>query len=373
MRKVALAVASVVLLGAGSAAAQEISNIGYTAGSAYNTPGGIGLEGSGSNIRHLLPEGAGQFPPAPSEGFNTAGATYNSFVNVGANAITFESSNVVSQGAFTSFESSSVVSFTFNNGNPYEDVDFHSEITPQGMGFYLADTSGGCLFTYSCAQVSDELFTFADLSPLGPGTVGYLGGSAFSFEIWDNGSALMSLNGFLALYANPDCPNGYCIIESLTGPENAEGVLTGFSQQTDPFDLSARAYGWGATDVHFALGYGEHNLEYRTSVITFANADCAGPTANICLVAYSGFGDPIGRGGAIDALNAFDVGAYTHGDDDLIGGLNFTPQTFRLSYSDGELTYATAGVPEPGTWALMIMGFGILGAALRRRHIPAHI
>jgi hypothetical protein len=27
----------------------------------------------------------------------------------------------------------------------------------------------------------------------------------------------------------------------------------------------------------------------------------------------------------------------------------------------------TAAVPEPGTWALMIAGFGLAGAALRRR------
>jgi hypothetical protein len=28
---------------------------------------------------------------------------------------------------------------------------------------------------------------------------------------------------------------------------------------------------------------------------------------------------------------------------------------------------AVAAIPEPGTWALMISGFGLMGAALRRR------
>ncbi|QDZ08977.1 PEP-CTERM sorting domain-containing protein [Sphingomonas panacisoli] len=29
---------------------------------------------------------------------------------------------------------------------------------------------------------------------------------------------------------------------------------------------------------------------------------------------------------------------------------------------------AVSGVPEPATWAMMIMGFGLIGAAMRRRH-----
>lgn len=32
----------------------------------------------------------------------------------------------------------------------------------------------------------------------------------------------------------------------------------------------------------------------------------------------------------------------------------------------------TGGVPEPGTWALMILGFGAAGSALRRSRRPAH-
>jgi hypothetical protein len=36
----------------------------------------------------------------------------------------------------------------------------------------------------------------------------------------------------------------------------------------------------------------------------------------------------------------------------------------------GSLTFRTA-VPEPGTWALMLLGFGGIGLALRRRRRPA--
>jgi len=37
----------------------------------------------------------------------------------------------------------------------------------------------------------------------------------------------------------------------------------------------------------------------------------------------------------------------------------------------GEVAFRTAGVPEPTTWALMIGGFGLAGAALRRRRTVA--
>ncbi len=36
-------------------------------------------------------------------------------------------------------------------------------------------------------------------------------------------------------------------------------------------------------------------------------------------------------------------------------------------------TFSTGGVPEPATWALMIGGFGLVGAALRRRRATAAV
>ena len=94
---------------------------------------------------------------------------------------------------------------------------------------------------------------------------------------------------------------------------------------------------------------------------TFTRADCLTPT--ICLVAYSGFGDPIGRGGGVSeaALAAFDVGALDTG----ITGIVFDPQEFqpvRLLNGGGG-----GAVPEPMTWVSLLLGFGLMRAALRRR------
>ncbi|MFZ5720921.1 MAG: PEPxxWA-CTERM sorting domain-containing protein [Pseudomonadota bacterium] len=59
------------------------------------------------------------------------------------------------------------------------------------------------------------------------------------------------------------------------------------------------------------------------------------------------------------------AGAYAGGDlwlDDAFGRLNYTDaQNVSLRFE------SHMAVPEPGTWALMILGFGAAGGALRRR------
>lgn len=59
----------------------------------------------------------------------------------------------------------------------------------------------------------------------------------------------------------------------------------------------------------------------------------------------------------------------------LSGTLN--PGSYRFTFGgtapaggaavSGNLTFATAAVPEPASWALMLLGFGALGMVIRRR------
>lgn len=64
--------------------------------------------------------------------------------------------------------------------------------------------------------------------------------------------------------------------------------------------------------------------------------------------------------------------------------LNSGPQTLAFQFNGGGVTaadfgidrvYVTAAVPEPGTWAMMLLGFGAIGFSMRRRrqgrHLPA--
>ena len=54
----------------------------------------------------------------------------------------------------------------------------------------------------------------------------------------------------------------------------------------------------------------------------------------------------------------------------LVNGLNSGQAYFNIhtrAFPGGELRANLVQVPEPATWAMMITGFGLLGAALRRR------
>jgi PEP-CTERM motif len=72
-------------------------------------------------------------------------------------------------------------------------------------------------------------------------------------------------------------------------------------------------------------------------------------------------------GGDYDA--AFASGYYSAGEYDLLAG-NFTvtgtATVSPFNGGDAGLRVDLAAIPEPGTWALMIMGFGLAGGALRR-------
>ncbi len=69
-------------------------------------------------------------------------------------------------------------------------------------------------------------------------------------------------------------------------------------------------------------------------------------------------------------LGFFLKGASTS-DTSVLGGIDYTASTPPKFFSARTVTVVstdlTAAVPEPSTWALMILGFGAVGAAMRRR------
>jgi hypothetical protein len=323
-----------------------------------DSSGSLNVVGSGGSVLHM---GSGVLNVGEGSGTATSpsgGGDYNAFVQIDPSSVTFESADSVS-GTLVTARSTTSVSFTIvNDGASAITPVFRSTIVPAGLGFYLADTSSGCggdIFT-GCAPTSGPR-TFADLRPaqsfVGPGG---LASSSFDFRVLSDGSSIYDLAGSMRL--NPDGS----ILTNL-GQANS---LNGFGLASPAGSLSNVGYTWGQTDVTIntltPLAPGaSRTITYQVTVNTADQTGCLDGTT--CLVAYAGFGDPVGTGGGINnAINSLRLLLANSND-----GLTFTPATFNLpTFSNGVLTFTMPGVPEPGTWITMLLGTAFMGAMLRR-------
>ena len=142
---------------------------------------------------------------------------------------------------------------------------------------------------------------------------------------------------------------------------------------------------WGATNLNLLLNplrSGETTkVIYRATYMSRGTDQCA----NIfeCSGVQVVFGDPRNNGGVIDAFADFGLGSDADPKIAVIGGDYqpfFVPARFvnadaPLPEQPGDFTapnYNTlfvsrAAIPEPANWAMMILGFGAAGAAMRRR------
>ena len=62
---------------------------------------------------------------------------------------------------------------------------------------------------------------------------------------------------------------------------------------------------------------------------------------------------------------------YVSNDNDFLPGTAGPSQVYVYGFKDSDLgglvQQAVAAIPEPGSWAMLFAGFGLLGAALRKR------
>lgn len=62
-----------------------------------------------------------------------------------------------------------------------------------------------------------------------------------------------------------------------------------------------------------------------------------------------------------------DPDTYTLGTPTVKDGLSPLPASFVFNFEEGTLTWAVTPVPEPGTYALLLAGLGVIGFVARRR------
>jgi hypothetical protein len=101
-------------------------------------------------------------------------------------------------------------------------------------------------------------------------------------------------------------------------------------------------------------------------------------------VATSAFGDKFAFNNNLFALSGVFLDLTYASGATLSGGTTFAGQTFALmGLTEGTYVYEAPndtvtfiigdvrpGVPEPDSWALLVLGFGLAGSALRARRVP---
>lgn len=110
----------------------------------------------------------------------------------------------------------------------------------------------------------------------------------------------------------------------------------------------------GLIDGTFAISFGSDGFFGNLAGTSAANPTMAGIfDFNIAYTIIGGTGRYLGASGA------FFTGPGSNAN------VNFRPSRITLNFQNGLVT--APGIPEPGTWALLILGFGAVGAAMRQR------
>ncbi|WP_296596171.1 discoidin domain-containing protein [Phenylobacterium sp.] len=131
-------------------------------------------------------------------------------------------------------------------------------------------------------------------------------------------------------------------------------------------------YGTGSYDASTTPGKATDG-NISTSYPNIYHSDGAGPTEYLLVKFSSAFdvSDIViyGRSDCCTTRNLFTYQLYNFGQygDMLVAEGGLDARNANASAAVRLPTAPVAGVPEPGTWALMIAGFGAAGAALRRK------
>lgn len=195
--------------------------------------------------------------------------------------------------------------------------------------------------------------TFRDFSDTEYGQTLKVRASAWTI----NGSKIY--NSYLGSYANglgvtSDPEDGSNLTHVIDNQTEKDFVLLQFSAPVLLTAVTTSAYKLGSVaDADFTIGYGNVGFNWNTTInLEGANASTLNTLLKQTPISSSG-GTRNLTGG--QASNLWLVAASLTNPDGKIDGFKLT--------SVG----VASVVPEPATWMMMILGFGLVGAAIRRR------
>jgi hypothetical protein len=283
---------------------------------------------------------------SPSVGGAGGYGSYLADTTYKSSSISF-SDNATSMGASSYVTATTTLTVTImnNTGSTVSGLSLASAITPAGFGIFVATPNTPDIDK----SLADSGETFNNFVPTSPCNYCALATANYNFAI-SVGATAQSAQTSLASYAQNlillSTPNG-----PIIGPLG-NGLASGTGAIDTPYDVE---YNWGQTNLDPSLpslGAGDsETITYISSVSSFTNAVLkSGDNSGAELLAYACFGDPIGKGNDPHCSNSFTVG--------------------QPSLENGVLSFNIPVVPEPQTWALMLIGAGFVGGALRRRARP---
>jgi hypothetical protein len=287
------------------------------------------------------------------------------------------------QGYFasTSATTSVTVTYTNNSAAPVTPT-LQSTILPGGFGLYEGNPAGNPVATgFGVNDVNQTpLATGASFAT----TDGYGGApqaqAGFTFEILSGSTPVLSLSASVALTL------GYSGGITYSIAETGSPALNGFALVTPAGSDNLVGYQWDTTVLDVPLGItlnpGQSaSFTYISSSTTStADEDLTCGTSAPCpqVLAYSGFGDPIGKsagsGGVSDpyypvfdlSLPTFDASTGMLDGPRIVG---VSPELALADVASPAFIPIPASVlgpiPEPETWSLMIIGIGLAGGMLR--------
>jgi hypothetical protein len=349
-------------------ASAQISNVGSTT-SASQT-----LDGVTTNYVNPVPS------PNYANG-GPGGAGYSASAAIASDSIFFQAGTMAA-GRNNSATSKVEVSFDVTGVSDTELTKVRSTIFESNFGFFVGNFSDfvdpetqelvkGCsgVSLPSCKPTTfapgfDGFVAPGDTSP--PVT---LASTQFTFEVLQDGNLLRSVSGSIDAVKQ----GSSVVFAKGLGFAELEDVLGNFVQfEGEGSEGKIYAFSWDRTDFTAdlldSIGFGETStISYRitTSSSNFATPVGVPPSSNL-IVAFSCFADPIGRGGtrgAVFTIPGFEASTC----NEYSANSSVTPYAIKIPVINGDtIDFRAPVIPEPDTWAMLIVGFGLVGLSMRR-------
>jgi hypothetical protein len=180
-------------------------------------------------------------------------------------------------------------------------------------------------------------------------------------------------------------PNGTAVIEDFEAPANGQAIQSpqtgqvksigtlAFTYSQSVGGMSARPAFGSTGDFATVLSNGSYSIAFAPTAL-FAFVLGSVDTYNKLTLGYEDGSSQAYAGGQIINDLVFPSGNQILGDTNgvvsyrVTSGPRITSATFTSTGNSFEFdNISVAAVPEPATWAMMIGGFGLIGAVARRR------